>query len=349
MSQRLDQQRLKHLVLTAASAVVMLVGAVTLSVMDVRQAWTPDVSGPVLTDWSANVQAAREIEIVNAQERFVITRSPSGWTMPSRDGFAVRPERLAALDNLLMSLEYEGARTADPGKHDRLSLAEEGQENGANRVILRDADGQVLEDILLGATRGDTLYLRFPGEARTYAARFDADVDTSLLAQPADEWLALDFLSLGRNEIASAEIRPEAGPQYRLVRAAQSSRNFSLREPTGWQPITAGAGNGPATALGRLRFRDVRREERLTGSVVAFHTAETFDGLRVTLDIIAQGETRWARIRTEAITDDAEAEAARIINASQGWAFLLSDLAVDRMIRPLDQIANPRAAEADAP
>ena len=143
MSQRLDQQRLKHLVLTAASAVVMLAGAVTLSVMDVRQAWTPDVSGPVLTDWSANVQAAREIEIVNAQERFVIKRSPSGWTMPSRDGFAVRPERLAALDNLLMSLEYEGARTADPGKHDRLSLAEEGQENGANRVILRDADGQV--------------------------------------------------------------------------------------------------------------------------------------------------------------------------------------------------------------
>ncbi|WP_412545079.1 DUF4340 domain-containing protein [Maricaulis sp. MIT060901] len=349
MSQRLDQQRLKHLGVTGAAAVIMLVAAISLSFMDARQVWAPSVSGPVLANWSENVQSAREIEIINAQERFVIARTDAGWVMPSRDGYPVRPERLAALDNLLMSLEYEGARTADPAKHARLSLATEGEENGGNRVILRDAEGNVLEDILLGTARGDTLYLRTPGEARTYAARFDADVDTSLLGQSADEWLALDFLALGRNDIAAAEIRPETGPQYRLVRAAQTSRNFSLREPTGWQPITAGAGNGPATALGRLRFRDVRRMDRLTGSVVAFHTAETFSGMRVTLDIIAQGETRWARIRTTAVTDDAEDDAARIINASEGWAFLLSDLAVDRMIRPLDQIANPRAAEADAP
>ena len=349
MSQRLDQQRLNHLLLTGASAALMLAAAITLSVLDARQVWTPAVTGPVLAGWADNVQSAREIEIINQQERFVIARTDTGWVMPSRDDYPVRPERLAALDNLLMSLEYVGARTADPAKHGRLSLATEGEENGGNRVILRDGEGNVLEDVLLGAARGDTLYLRAPGAARTYAARFDPDVDTNLLGQPADEWLALDFLSLGRNEIAAAEIRPEAGPQYRLVRAARTSRNFSLREPTGWQPITAGAGNGPATALGRLRFRDVRRMDRLTGSVVAFHTAETFSGMRVTLDIIAQGETRWARIRTEAITDDAEEEAARIINASEGWAFLLSDLAVDRMIRPLDQIANPRAAEADAP
>ena len=68
-----------------------------------------------------------------------------------------------------------------------------------------------------------------------------------------------------------------------------------------------------------------------------------------TPDIIAQGETRWARIRTRALTDDAAEAAALLAEQSEGWAYLLSDLALDRLLRPLGEIADPRAGAPDAP
>lgn len=102
--------------------------------------------------------------------------------------------------------------------------------------------------------------------------------------------------------------------------------------------------------LARVRFRDVRAAGRLGGERVARHVADTFGGVRVSLDVLALGETRWAVIEAEALTDDAEAGAAAINAAAQGWAYRLSDLTLDRLIRPLDEFADPRPGETeDAP
>ena len=71
--------------------------------------------------------------------------------------------------------------------------------------------------------------------------------------------------------------------------------------------------------------------------------------------MLALGETRWAVLQADALTDDARDAAGAINAAADGWAFLLSDLTLDRLIRPLDQIADPRretetdAAEPDNP
>jgi hypothetical protein len=215
---------------------------------------------------------------------------------------------------------------------------------------VRDGEGAVLTDILLGRESEAGLYVRFPGRNRTYLAS-PGETRASLpdIAGAAD-WLDLDFLALGANAVARSTITPETGPAYRLERPSPSVRNFALREPGGWTLITAAAGNGPASALARVRFRDVRAEDRLDGEVVARHVAETFSGVRVRLDVLALGETRWAVLSADALTDDARAEAETIDRTAQGWAFLLSDLTLDRMIRPLDQIADPRAEpETDAP
>lgn len=350
MSRPMDRQRLNRLSLAGGLAAVMLAAALLLTWQDARQAWQPDVSGPVLPDWSATVDAAAEIEIDSADDHFTLMRREGGWVMPSRDDHPVRSERLAELDAFLAGLDYAGARTADPDKHARLGLAARGEDGVATQVTVRDGEGEVLADILLGRESETGIYVRFPGRNRTYlAGTGEAGQGLPDIAGAAD-WLDLDFLALGANAVARSTITPETGPAYRLERPSPSVRNFALREPGGWTLITAAAGNGPASALSRLRFRDVRAADRLDGEIVARHVAETFAGVRVRLDVLALGETRWAVLGADALTDDARAGAAAINESAQGWAFLLSDLTLDRMIRPLDQIADPRAeTDQDAP
>jgi len=350
MSRPMDRQRFNRLSLTGALAAALLAVALLLTWQEARQAWQPDVSGPVLPDWSAAVDAAAEIEIDSLDDHFTLARGETGWVMPSRDNHPVRGERLAELDAFLAGLDYAGARTADPDKHASLGLAARGEAGVATRVTVRDETGEVRADILLGRESESGIYVRFPGRNRTYLAGA-AETERSLPdIAAAGDWLDLDFLALGANAVARSTIVPETGAAYRLERPSPSVRNFALREPGGWTLITAAAGNGPASALSRVRFRDVRAAARLEGEVVARHIAETFGGVRVRLDVLALGETRWAVLEADAVTDDARAGADAINRAAQGWAFLLSDLTLDRMIRPLDQIADPRAeTDADAP
>jgi len=348
MSLTSDKRRRSQLLVAAGAALLLGGAAFVTAYQQARQTWRPAVSGPILPGWSDAVASAREIVITGA-ESFVLEQSDGVWTMPSRDGYPVRPERLAELDAYLAALVFEGARTANPDRLGRLGLADPGGENGATRISVRDADGSVLADIYLGETRGERVYVREPGRSRAFAARLGDGAVARPDLLPADAWLALDFLSLGTNDIARADIQPETGPAYRLERASTASRNYALRRPAGWQPITAAAGNGPATSLGRVRFRDVRRADRLGGEFVAHHTAETFTGLRVRIDVKALGETRWALITASAITDDAADEAAAINALTNGWAYLMSDLTIDRLIRPLDRIADTHEENQDAP
>lgn len=349
MSRPMDRQRLTRLTIAGSAALAALVLAVALTWMDARQAWQPEVSGPVLPDWSSSVEAAQEIEIDSAGDRFVLRRTQTGWIMPSRDGYPVRTERLAELDAYLASLQYAGARTADPDKHARLGLAAGNGEGTATQIAVRNAQGEVLTDILLGRQSDGLIYLRFPGRNRTYAARPGETMTELPPVGTAQDWLDLDFLELGGNDIARTAIEPETGPAYLLERPSPTIRNFALRSPSGWRPITAAAGNGPASALSRVRFRDVRDAARLEGEIVARHTAETFAGLRVNVEVMALGDTRWGLVEASALTDDARAAAEALNARLDGWAWLLSDLTLDRLVRPLSEIADPRSQPEPEP
>lgn len=348
MSRSMDHKRAMHLGLTGGLALVLLAAAVFMTVLDARNVWQPDVSGPVLPDWEQTVAGARQIEIRGENGSFILARTDQGWIMPSRDDRPVIAGRLAELDAWLAGLIHAGSLTANPDKYARLGVADSGSEGAATQLRVTGEGGTVLADILLGHSRDGRLYFRRPDDPRVYVARHEDGVAAQPDIAEATAWLELDFLALGDNEIARADVEPETGPAYRLERPGRATRNFALRQPTGWTPITAGAGNGPANTLSRVRFRDVRNAERLDGEIVARHTAETFLGLRVHVDVLALGDTRWALIEAVALTDEVEEAASAINAAAAGWAFLLSDLTIDRLLRPLDRIAD-RSSAVESP
>ena len=347
MSQRMDARRLRRLAIAGGAAALALLAGTVGEWREARESWRPQAEGAVLTQWDERLGEVEQITIRSAGELVAIRRTADGWVAPDRANHPVNMETLAALDALMGGLDYAGPRTRDLDKHERLGLGAPEEGGSGLQVTAFSAEGERIVDILLGAQNGGEIYVRTPGERQSWAARLPQGLaERPAIAAMAD-WIDLDFLAL--DEIARTTINPETGPAYRLERASPGSRNFSLRDPAGWTPITAGAGNGPGGALTRIRLRDVRASSELGEAPVARHAAEAFSGLAVELLVFADGERRWAVIRAEARTNDAEVAASALNARTEGWAYLLSDLSVDRLLRPLPEIADPRPEPDDAP
>lgn len=320
--------------LTAAALVLISVLALW------REAATgapPGVSGLVAPSWAAEAPRADRIEILSADDQFILQRTPEGWVMPSRGSYAVRPERIAELDEALRGLTFARALTREPDRFARLGVDDPAQGGAGVRLTVLDASDRVLVSLIAGSSRGESgQYVRPDGSPRAFAA--DGALPT--LADPG-RWLGLDFWDLDPGYVARAEVRPARGPAYALRREAPTDRHHALTSPRGWRLITAGAANGVAAAGARLRFRDVRPEQSLTGAFTARHSGVSFDGLAWRFDFLAEGDERWARIEVRALTPEAEARAAELSARTRGWAFLVSADAYERLTRPLADMAEP--------
>jgi Domain of unknown function (DUF4340) len=344
MTSLAEQHRLREALILGGAACAALVLAVALLWMGSRHSGQVERDGAVMPGFANHIDDVRTIAIETSDARFELERDGEGWALAGRSGFPADAAMAERVLQNLANLTFEGSRTRLPSRHAALGLVAPDAGGEATHIAVRDYDGVVRADLIVGQDRGETgVYIRFPGDDQTYAAS-----GTLTLADEPERWMHLDFLALGVESIARVRIRPETGPAYFLERPGLSVRNFALRSPSGWRPITPGAGNGVGSVLSRLRFRDVRRAT-FTDPSVAAHLAETFGGLQVELQVFADGDDRWVTIRAVALTDDAEADALILNETADGWAFLLSDLTIDRLIRPLNEIAIQRNPAPDIP
>ncbi len=336
----LRTHRLKFGLAAAGSAFALITIGIASIAIDARRASVPEVSGPVLPNWTDTANSASAIEVMGPDTEFRLIRTGDGWVMPTRGNYPVRVERIAALDAALSTLRFERAMTRDRDKFDRLGLGDPSSGGNGTRLIILDDAGERLADLFVGRTQNDGqgVYLRPAGRPRAFAASGELpDLDD------AGAWLGLDFWSFEPTAIARARIEPETGPAYFVQRAGVAQRNYELLEPMSYRLITGGAANGVATAGARLRFRDARPVQDLEGGFVARHTGSTFSGLAYRFDFIAEGEERWVVIAVEALSDDAEPRAQRLAAMTDGWAYQVSTDAYERLTRPLDQLAETTA------
>ncbi len=332
------RRRARQAFAAAGMAGLLLLAGAAAVWRDAAAGATPGAAGPVAPAWAERAAQAQRIEITGPDSQFTLERTQAGWIMPSRGGYPVRAERIAALDAALAELRLERAMTRDPEKFDRLGLGDPDTGGRGVRLTVLDGDGGVLADFLAGDARpdGTGVYIRAAGGERAYGA-------AGALPELADPgvWLGLNFWDIDPSAIARARLSPERGPAWFVQRAGFAQRNHELMEPNGWSLITGGAANGVATAGARLRFRDVRRADTLSGAFAASHAAVTFSGLAYRFDFVAEGEDRWAVIEVQAVADDAQERADRFTELTAGWAFKVSEDAYERLTRPLDQVAEP--------
>lgn len=284
---------------------------------------------------AAAPESVAEISVTTSTETFQIRRTLEGWVLASHDDYEADADLASRLVEAVAGLEPVGMRTRLARRHAALSLGNPENGGNATRVTLLDHNQRQLADLLIGRQRPDgQIYVRQADDGQTWLAGGYLPEFAS-----AADWMQLEFLSLGREAIREACIMPEDGLAYCLERRLLSSPSFDLVSPSGWTLVSPGAGDGVATVLGRLRFRDVRPLRDVRGPDIAGHRVTTINGLEVTLSIRQADNRYWAHIVAVAHSDAARPDAIRLNERADRFAFALSELSLDRLIRPLPDIA----------
>lgn len=316
------------------AAVLLVTGLASTLIKGTEAVFRPPPSTltPLMPDTTGMVA---DISVTTSTEAFLLRRSLNGWVLASHDNYDADAERAERLIEAITNLEPVGERTRLASQRERLSLGDPVDGGNAARVIMRDNNQRELANLLIGEQRQDGhIYVRRGDEEQSWLV-------SGYLPEfaRASDWMQLEFLSLGRDAIREACVLPEEGAGYCLQRLSLSSQSFELVSPRGWALVSPGAGDGVATVLGRIRFRDVRPLREVRSPDIAEHRVTTTNGLEVTVSIREDDGRYWAYPVAIAHTDAAREQAIALNERADGFAFEVSDLSVDRLIRPLQEFA----------
>ncbi|MBM3811472.1 MAG: DUF4340 domain-containing protein [Acidimicrobiia bacterium] len=159
-----------------------------------------------------DVMAVKAIEVVDYEEAEATARplkvefGRNRWVLTSHNDYpAEAKDRLAKTASSLLDLKREivvSDRVEDQAKFgviDPLDTRNPSLAGRGKRVTLRDAQGAVLADLILGSTLKDRQgyrYVRTPGAKRTYAAKTDADPSARF-----EDWVESDLLRVSPADI----------------------------------------------------------------------------------------------------------------------------------------------------
>jgi hypothetical protein len=260
---------------TAALAGAALVLAISAAVIE-PEARVPAImsdQGEAFYPTFTDAQAPRTIEVVDYDDA-TATALPlkvqflqGKWVIASRYNYRVDiGDRLAKTAAALMYLKKDMVRSDSPVDHakygvvDPLDEKASGLTGRGKRVTLRDVNGGVLADYILGKPvegKPGYRYVRVPGQKRTYAVKTDADPSARFA----------DWVNAGLLRIASASIRKVTINRYNIDAAAGRMSNAEttvLTQDKGEWKAAAGekmnlsAVHAMAAALDGLKIVDVR-------------------------------------------------------------------------------------------
>jgi hypothetical protein len=228
-----------------------------------------EVFFPRLTD----PLAAKALEVVEYDEAtatarpFKVEFRRGRWTIPSHHNYpADAKDRLAKTAAALVDLKRDQVRSDLVEDHGKLGVIDPLDQRVTSltgrgkRVTLRDEQGQVLADLILGQAakeRAGYRYVRLPGQKRTYTVKTDADPSARF-----EDWVETDLL-----KVSPAQIRRVTIHSYSIneqLGRLENAENLVLtREGETWklagaEKVNTGRIQGMLGTLSNLRIAGVR-------------------------------------------------------------------------------------------
>lgn len=300
---------------------------------------------PLFPGLTERLNDVNEIAIESAEGNFhVRLRDDQGWAVVERDFFPADLGTMRATAIGIAELELVEAKTARAEWLGQLGLEAPADGGEAIRIVLSDAAGNVMADLLVGDSQAAAdaqgrrdIYVRRTDQTQAWRAR-------SFLSPQADlgAWLDKNVLDIARERIGATTVRPAAGPTFSVSRASPHETDFQLVDmPTGRELLYPGVTDSVATAITRFDFEDVRAQGELDFGAAAEIETRTFDGLIVTLHMTVEDGVHWAAISVEAGTDEAQTEAQTLNAQLAGWAFKLSQFQADMFLTTRESLLAP--------
>lgn len=318
------------------------------------------IGQPVFPGIAQRLGDARSIEIRRHDGALNLALADGTWGLADRGGFPVRPDRVRELFAGLAELRLIEERTGNPELFSRLGLEDVTVAGGTSQLLtVKDGQGRVLAEAILGRRRVRTagnlpeaIYIRRPGESRTYLAEGQLRADTDPML-----WVEREILDIRRARIATATTERSGAAPVRAVRPSADLEAATLEGmEEGFSADQAKVDDLPR-ALEWLTLNDVRPAAAVAGGETLGEARfTTFDGLAVTFRIVSAEEKRWALVtvtwadpgaRPEnapaelKTAEEAKAEAEALTRRLAPWAFHLVDWKTDILLYRPEDVAAP--------
>ena len=284
-----------------------------------------------------------EIEVRRAGAGFALERHGDGWANAGLGGYPARAELVETVLSEIADLRYLEPKTARAALYPKLGVEDAGPGAGSTRLTLRDGDGGVVADLVVGKARPRTthadragVYIRLPGRERAWLAEGTLDAH-----RDAAGWSDREIVDIDARSIRALTVRHPDGEVVDLHRAEPDDRKLTLRNlPAGAVVAHQHQIDFMAGLLKGLSFVDARAGGPSDPAVApGFEaTVRTADHLRVTLRAgnPAEDGSLWAAIGASPAvdieaSDHARAEASRIASRLDGWLVKLPRRISDRL------------------
>ena len=305
----------------------------------------------LLPDFARQIDAAQALEIVHGRGMsgavtLSFKRTPEGWVMRERDDYPAHQELVNETLLALGALQTGAARTAQPKWHRALGLVTPEEFGKAIRFRVRDAEGGLLADVMLGKEEASEVaavqqikqlgmvernfYVRRTESAQTWLARGRLPRNAQIAA-----WLDPAFPSLPQERLVAVSAGKGATEDGAIAPLLRRLPDGSWDKPDG---------AGWLEGFSRLQPEDVSRD-----TAINFDTASTLhlsyeNGVIITLENVGAATVLWTRARASVSTaafnapqDDAGREEARAFaNALNqrfdGWALRLPASAAAQLL-----------------
>lgn len=282
------------------------------------------------------ITSAKIIRVRLSDSSYTLKRAQAGsedWVMIESGNYPVRPDRLAALAEGLIALEWGDKRTADPDKLKLIGLGDPAQGGNGAYIELASQDDDIISSLITGR-REDRLYARRPDEATAFLA-----IGSLPPLYTREAWLDLNIVDMAADVIGAVRITDARGEEIYLSRAPGTGpRAFRPAPPyESAQLISRLTTSGPALALSRLAPIDVKPAASLETPRVGRHITSTHDGLEV--DVSAYREPDGFYVTLRAVEAGEGARRAETINTkAEGWAFKLTEFDWNEFTPPVRSI-----------
>jgi hypothetical protein len=175
---------------------------------DVGEAFFPDFADPNI---ATTLEVIEYDEETASARPFKVTFKDGRWTIPSHHDYpADGKDRLARTAAGLIGLKKDDYRTSNVADYEACAVVDPLDEATAlkgrgKRVTIKDANDQVLADLIFGqklAERADLRFVRVPGQKRVYVAKTDMDISTKF-----GDWIEPDLLQVAQADVTQVILK----------------------------------------------------------------------------------------------------------------------------------------------
>jgi len=301
-------------------------------------------TGPVLPGLKDAIANVVKLTVTGSTGTVTLERkgAADGWTLADKGGYPVDPTTIRPILAALVDMKTVEPKTERPKLYDRLDLGDPGaKDSQAKSVDLADAKGTDIAKLIVGRRRygltgnDDGIYVRKPGEARTWLAAPAFDLPSDTLA-----WIDRKLVDIEADKIKAVTLTPAAAGSQPLVfaRAAAADKLAVQNLPKDFKLKSDNPGSDVAPVFRYLDLTDVKPASVVTAAPIATAHMETFDGLALDVTLIDQDGTTWVEFAAKG--GDA---AADITKRTAGWAYKIPDARVKTLETKLADLAAPPA------